>query len=84
MFRYNPALAEQGKNPFVLDSKAPSIPLEKYIYNETRYSMLKHSNPEVAAELLKEAQHDVEQRWKAYENLAKAFPNFQPRTQSQR
>ena len=75
MFRYNPALAEQGKNPFVLDSKAPSIPREKYIYNETRYSMLKHSNPEVAAELLKEAQHDVEQRWKAYENLAKAPTN---------
>jgi pyruvate-ferredoxin/flavodoxin oxidoreductase len=75
MFRYNPALADQGKNPFVLDSKAPTIPLEKYIYNETRYSMLKHSNPEVAAELLKEAQNDVDQRWKNYENLAKAPVN---------
>ena len=72
MFRYNPDLIAQGKNPFVLDSKAPTIPLEKYIYNETRYSMLKHSNPEVAADLLKEAQHDVEQRWKMYERLAAA------------
>ncbi|HWR16604.1 MAG TPA: pyruvate:ferredoxin (flavodoxin) oxidoreductase [Terriglobales bacterium] len=70
MFRYNPALAAQGKNPFVLDSKAPTIPLEKYIYNETRYSMLKHSNPEVAQELLKEAQQDVNDRWKQYEKLA--------------
>ena len=70
LFRYNPPLKDQGKNPFVLDSKAPTIPLEKYIYNETRYSMLKHSNPEVAAELLKEAQHDVAERWKLYESWA--------------
>jgi pyruvate-ferredoxin/flavodoxin oxidoreductase len=70
LFRYNPMLKEQGKNPFVLESKAPSIPLEKYIYNETRYSMLRHSNPEVAQELLKEAQHDIEERWKLYESWA--------------
>ncbi len=75
LFRYNPRLAAQGKNPFVLDSKAPTIPLEKYIYNETRYSMLKHSNPEVAQELLKEAQQDVADRWRTYENLAKAPVN---------
>jgi pyruvate-ferredoxin/flavodoxin oxidoreductase len=75
MFRYNPMLKEQGKNPFQLDSKAPTVPLEKYIYNETRYSMLKHSNPEMAAELLKEAQHDVEQRWKQYEKLAAMTPS---------
>ncbi len=70
LFRYNPLLKEQGKHPFVLDSKAPTVPLEKYIYNETRYSMLKHSNPEVAQELLKEAQHDVDERWKLYESWA--------------
>ena len=38
----------QGKNPFQLDSKAPTLPLEKYIYNETRYTMLIHSKPEAA------------------------------------
>jgi pyruvate-ferredoxin/flavodoxin oxidoreductase len=75
LFRHNPALAAQGKNPFVLESKAPTIPLEKYIYNETRYAMLKHSNPEVAQELLQEAQQDVNERWKTYENLAKAPVN---------
>jgi len=75
LFRYNPLLKEQGKNPFVLESKAPSIPLEKYIYNETRYSMLKHSNPEVAQELLKEAQHDINERWKLYESWAAMPPN---------
>ena len=70
LFRYNPALVEQGKNPFQLDSKAPSLPLEKYIYNETRYTMLQRSNPEAARKLLVEAQKDLMVRWKMYEHLA--------------
>ncbi len=72
MFRYNPALAAQGKNPLQLDSKTPSIPLEKYIYNETRYTMLSRSNPETAKALLKDAQEEVMKRWKIYENMAAA------------
>jgi len=71
LFRYNPALTAQGKNPLVLDSKAPTISLDKYIYNETRYTMLKQSNPEAAAFLYKEAQDDVSSRWTFYENLSK-------------
>ncbi len=70
LFRYNPTLAAQGKNPLQLDSKAPTVPLEKYIYNETRYTMLTRSNPEVAKELLKYAQENVNQRWSLYEQLA--------------
>ncbi|HMK30857.1 MAG TPA: pyruvate:ferredoxin (flavodoxin) oxidoreductase, partial [Terriglobales bacterium] len=70
LFRYNPQLADQGKNPLQLDSKAPAIPLEKYIYNETRYTMLTHSHPAEAKELLKEAQQDVVSRWKLYEYWA--------------
>jgi len=70
LFRYNPHLAQQGKNPLQLDSKAPALPLEKYIYNETRYTMLTHSDPDAAARLLKEAQEDVIQRWKLYEHWA--------------
>ena len=46
--RYNPALRAQGKNPFQLDSKAPSIPLKQYTYQEARYTMLARSNPEAA------------------------------------
>jgi pyruvate-ferredoxin/flavodoxin oxidoreductase len=53
-----------------LDSKAPTLPLEKYIYNETRYSMLKHSKPEAAQRLLEQAQADVQDRWKLYEARA--------------
>ena len=70
LFRYNPTLAKEGKNPFVLDSKAPSIPLEQYIYNETRYTMLVNSNPEEAKKLLAAAQENVNERWKLYAHMA--------------
>ena len=70
LFRYNPLLEGTGKNPFQLDSRAPSLALEKYIYNETRYTMLVHSAPEQAKQLLEEAKRDVEDRWKLYEYLA--------------
>ncbi|HBY63877.1 MAG TPA: pyruvate:ferredoxin (flavodoxin) oxidoreductase, partial [Solibacterales bacterium] len=74
LYRYNPDLALQGKNPFQLDSKAPTISLDKYIYNETRYTMLRHSAPEQAAQLLKAAQADVQYRWKLYEHWAALAP----------
>ena len=70
LFRYNPTLTKEGKNPFVLDSKAPSIPLEQYIYNETRYTMLVNSNPEEAKKLLVAAQDNVNDRWKLYAHMA--------------
>ena len=70
LFRFNPSLAEQGKNPFQLDSKDPSLPLDKYIYNETRFKMLSLSAPELAANLLKGAQADVDTRWRLYQYLA--------------
>jgi pyruvate-ferredoxin/flavodoxin oxidoreductase len=66
LMRYNPALRETGKNPFQLDSKAPSIRLKEYAYREARYTMLARGNPELAAELLKEAQDDVERQWRVY------------------
>ena len=70
LYRYNPALAAAGRNPFQLDSRPPSLALEKYIYNEGRYTMLVHSAPETAALLLAEAQKDVALRWKMYEHWA--------------
>jgi pyruvate-ferredoxin/flavodoxin oxidoreductase len=69
LFRYDPLQADGGKNPFQLDSRAPSIPLKQYAYNETRYTMLAKSNPEEAARLLHEAQHDVDTRWKLYQGM---------------
>jgi pyruvate-ferredoxin/flavodoxin oxidoreductase len=66
LMRYNPSLRESGKNPFQLDSKAPSIRLKEYSYREARYTMLARSNPPLAAKLLAEAQDDVERQWRVY------------------
>jgi pyruvate-ferredoxin/flavodoxin oxidoreductase len=71
LYRYNPLLAQEGKNPLALDSKEPSIPLEQYLYGETRYQMLTRSDPTRAAELLQLAKRDVRRRWAEYEELAK-------------
>ncbi|HXY00987.1 MAG TPA: pyruvate:ferredoxin (flavodoxin) oxidoreductase, partial [Candidatus Limnocylindrales bacterium] len=70
LMRYNPALRLEGKNPFQLDSKAPSIPLKQYAYQEARYTMLVRSNPLAARELLRLAQDDVERQWRVYSNRA--------------
>jgi len=70
LYRYNPELAAANKNPFQLDSRPPALPLDKYIYNEGRYSMLARSSPETAALLLADAQKDVNLRWKLYEHWA--------------
>jgi pyruvate-ferredoxin/flavodoxin oxidoreductase len=77
LFRFNPELRRQGKNPFQLDSKPPTLPLKKYAYNETRYTMLAQGKPEVARALLEEAQNDVNQRWRLYEHWAAFTPNGQ-------
>ena len=70
LMRYNPAIRAEGKNPFQLDSKAPSIRLKEYAYREARYTMLARSNPDLAAELLREAQDDVERQWRVYSSRA--------------
>jgi pyruvate-ferredoxin/flavodoxin oxidoreductase len=68
--RYHPDRLKEGKNPLQLDSKPPSLPLEQYIYNETRYTMLVHSRPHEAKRLLALAQDDVGRRWRLYEHWA--------------
>jgi len=70
LMRYNPMLAAEGKNPLVLDSKEPSLPLKDYIYSETRYKMLTLSNPAEAAKLLAEAEADIKTKWRLYKHLA--------------
>jgi pyruvate-ferredoxin/flavodoxin oxidoreductase len=72
LYRYNPALAEQGQNPLQLDSREASIPLKDYVYSETRYRMLVQSDPVAAERLLKEAEADVQKRWAIYKSMAAA------------
>jgi pyruvate-ferredoxin/flavodoxin oxidoreductase len=70
LFRYNPALLREGRNPLQLDSKAPSLPLQQYTNNETRYTMLVHSDPAAAKALAELAQRDVAERWRLYAHWA--------------
>ena len=70
LYRFNPDLTTEGKNPFKLESKAPKIPLKEYAYMETRYKMLTKSDPEEAEKLIVHAQQDVLDKWKVYEQLA--------------
>jgi pyruvate-ferredoxin/flavodoxin oxidoreductase len=70
LYRYNPMLTAEGKNPLTIDSKEPSIPLKDYAYNETRYRMLVQSDEQRAEELLKLAQQDVQSRWNYYKQMA--------------
>jgi pyruvate-ferredoxin/flavodoxin oxidoreductase len=78
LMRYDPALRLQGKNPFQLDSRAPTIPFQKYAYQEARYSALARSNPEVARDLLVLAQADVDRQWKVYSNHARMTETSDP------
>jgi len=76
LFRFNPDLVAEGKNPFSLDSKGLKIPFKDYAYLETRYKMLTKSHPEAAAKLMLEAQDDVTKKFKMYENMANSTPNI--------
>jgi pyruvate-ferredoxin/flavodoxin oxidoreductase len=70
LYRYNPSLGDENKNPFQLDSPDPKIPLEEYIYTEGRYRTLRDSDPEVAKFLLGQAQKSVRHRWQQYKQMA--------------
>ena len=79
LLRYNPALREAGKAPFVLDSPRPRIRFKDYAYNESRYKVLLRTHPEDAAHLMEVAQKLVDLRWQTYEDMAKQQPSaFQP------
>jgi pyruvate-ferredoxin/flavodoxin oxidoreductase len=70
LYRYNPRLVEENKNPFQLDSSDPKISLQDYIYTEGRYRMLQQSEPAVAKFLLGQAQKAVLRRLQQYKQLA--------------
>jgi pyruvate-ferredoxin/flavodoxin oxidoreductase len=70
LYRYNPALATEGKNPLQLDSKSPTTSFEEYAYGENRYKVLQKTNPEGAAILMKKATAWTANRFEYYEKLA--------------
>ncbi|MBK9575664.1 MAG: pyruvate:ferredoxin (flavodoxin) oxidoreductase [Fibrobacteres bacterium] len=70
LYRYNPELALAGENGFQLDSKEPSVELEKYIYNETRYKMLIAQDKARAEMLLAQAKAAITVKWSQLKHLA--------------
>jgi len=70
LFRYNPLLKAQGKNPLQLDSKEPTADIADYMYNEIRFRALKAAGPERAAQLLEVARRDAKERYAFYKYLA--------------
>ena len=70
LFRYNPELADQGKNPLQLDSKVPTEDIETFMYKQNRFRALRQSDPDRAGMLLEAIREDVITRWKFYEQMA--------------
>ena len=70
LYRFNPDLAEQGQNPFTLDSKEPTADYEEFIKSETRYTSLAKQFPEIAESLFQKAQADAKARLESYKRLA--------------
>jgi len=70
LYRYNPELEAEGKNPLVLDSRAPTRKVQEYLLQQTRFKMLTKSKPEDAERLWKLAQQDADHRYRMYEYLA--------------
>ncbi len=73
LYRFNPNLVKEGKNPFKLDSKQPKILVKDFVMSETRFSMLFKSKPDDAARFLDLAQDQVKMRFKYYEHLEKLY-----------
>ena len=71
LWRYNPELAEEGKNPFVLDSKEPTGNVKDFMMGENRYLMLQKGYPEMAEKLFEKAENDLAARYAVYKRMAK-------------
>ena len=70
LYRFNPALAAEGKNPLVFETKDPTIPYAEYAYSENRFRTLKAKNPEHAESLMKEAEAAVKKHFDLYKKLS--------------
>jgi pyruvate-ferredoxin/flavodoxin oxidoreductase len=70
LYRYNPDLTTQGKNPLQLDSKSPKGNIEEFMYKQNRFRALRQSDPDRANMLLEAIRQDVSTRWKFYEQMA--------------
>ena len=70
LYRYNPLLKEEGKNPFVLDSKEPKASFQDFLKSEVRYTTLSKTFPEVSQQLFEKAEKEAVERYETYKRLA--------------
>ncbi len=70
LYRFNPTLKEEGKNPFILDSKEPTASFQEFIKSEVRYTSLEKSFPEIAQDLFDKAEEDAKERYETYRKMA--------------
>ena len=70
LYRFNPALAEEGKNPLTVDSKEPTEDYQAFIRGETRYASLLKQFPDVAEKLFEEHEKDAKERRESYKKMA--------------
>ncbi len=70
LYRYNPDLKKEGRNPFILDSKEPTMDYNEFIMGEVRYSSLVRTFPETAEVLLKEAADYAKEKYESYRSMA--------------
>jgi len=75
IFRFNPDLAQEGKNPMLLDYKKPKIPVKDFMYNETRFKMVEKMNADHARSFIQTAQQHAEDTYRHYEHLANVEHN---------
>jgi pyruvate-ferredoxin/flavodoxin oxidoreductase len=73
LYRYNPALEAEGKNPFSLDSKEPNGKYREFLMGETRYAALTRTFPEVADQLFTDAEAAAMRRYKFYKRMAEEY-----------
>ena len=70
LYRFNPEIEEEGKNPFVLDSKEPTYNFREFLMGEVRYSTLVKQFPELSEDLFVQAEKDAKRRYATYKRLA--------------
>lgn len=70
LYRYNPLLKEEAKNPFILDSKEPKGSVKDFMISEIRFSQIQNTFPEIAEELYAKAERDARERYETYKRLA--------------
>lgn len=71
LFRFHPSRKETGENPFIMDSRRPTLDYEEFLAGENRYNVLKRMHPDMAEELFRQAKQHAEERYESLEKLGK-------------